>query len=154
MRDRRFVAKHRGGPLKKEQHIQLMLWACICAEHVLPLIGDSVDERLVHAIDIGKAWAAGKASVGDARKAAVDAHRVARETKDPIAVLVARAVGHAVASAHMADHSLGPAYYALKAVKAAGKSVEVERKWQDEQLPPEIKELVRSARESNKFQKI
>ncbi len=42
----------------------------------------------------------------------------------------------------MADHSLGAALYALKAVKIAGKSVDVERKWQTEQLPSEIKELI------------
>jgi Imm-5 like putative immunity protein len=46
----------------------------------------------------------------------------------------------------MADHSLGSALYALKAVKNAGKSVEAERKWQNDQLPPEIKELVLTSR--------
>jgi len=37
MRDKRFIAEHRGGPLKKEQHYQLIKWACDCAEHVLCL---------------------------------------------------------------------------------------------------------------------
>ena len=32
-------------------------------------------------------------------------------------IAVARAIGHTVATAHMADHSLGAALYALKAVK-------------------------------------
>ncbi len=45
----------------------------------------------------------------------------------------------------MADHSLGAALYALKAVKNAGKSVDAERKLQNEQLPSEIKELVLTA---------
>ena len=48
----------------------------------------------------------------------------------------------------MADHSLGSAWYALKAVQSAGRSIDEERKWQDGQLPSEIKELVLSARES------
>jgi len=52
----------------------------------------------------------------------------------------------------MADHSLGAALYALKAVKCAGKPVEAERKWQNEQLPPEILELVRSARNNKENQ--
>ena len=60
-------------------------------------------------------------------------------------IAVARSVGHAVATAHMADHSLGAALYALKAVKHAGKSVDAERKWQNEQLPSEIMELVLTA---------
>jgi hypothetical protein len=150
MRDQRFVAEHRGGPLNKRQHIQLMLWACRCAEHVLPLLGGNVDARLTEALRVARAWADGKATVGDARRASVAAHAAARESADPVAVAVARAVGHAVATAHMADHSLGPARYALKAVKAAGGSVEEERRWQDERLPPEIRELVLSARERKK----
>ncbi len=148
MRDRRFIAKHRGGPLKRQQHIQLMLWGCACAEHVLPLLNGNVDARLLHALDAAKAWAEGRSSVGVARKAAVVCHAVARESVDPTVVAVAHAVGHAVATAHMADHSLGPAWYGLRAVKAAGGSVEAERTWQNEQLPPAIKELVLSARKN------
>jgi len=154
MRDKRFIAEHRGGPLTKEKHYQLMFWACSCAEHVLPLFGDIIDERLTSALAVGRAWTQGKASVGDARKAAVEAHAVARESSNPTAKAVARAVGHAVATAHMADHSLGPAYFALKAVKSAGKSVDAERQWQDKQLPSDIKELVQSARKNPKFIKI
>lgn len=146
MRDRRFVAEHRGGPLKKEQHIQLMQWAIACAEHVLHLFGEETDERLLNALQAAKAWANGKATVGDARKAAVQAIAVANEVTNPAAIAIARAVGHAVATAHMADHSLGPAMYALKALKIAGKPTEGEREWQNRQLPPEIRELALSAR--------
>jgi hypothetical protein len=146
MRDRRFVAEHRGGPLKKEQHHQLIKWAYDCATHVLPYFGKGADDRLLHALEVAELWQQGKASVGDARKASVESHAVAREQSSPAAVAVARAIGQAVATAHMADHSLGGAYYGLKAVKATGGSVEAERKWQNEKLPPEIKELVLSAR--------
>ena len=151
MRDGRFIAEHRGGPLKKEQHYQLIQWACDCSEHVLSLFGDPIDGRLVHALHIAKEWRHGKASVDDARNASVDAHRVARESSDPTAIAVARSVGHAVATAHMADHSLGAAWYALKAVKNAERSIDDERKWQDEQLPLEIKELVLSARKRRRI---
>lgn len=146
MRDKRFIAEHRGGPLKKEQHRQLMRWACDCAGHVLPLFGNEPDERLTTALKVASDWALGNASVGEARKASLGAIAVARESTNPVSVAVARAVGHAVATAHMADHSLGPAWYALKAVKSAGRSTDEERKWQDQQLPPEIRDLVLSAR--------
>ena len=73
---------------------------------------------------------------------------MANESTDATAISVARSVGHAVATAHMADHSLGAAYYALKAIESAGGSVEEERKWQDKQLPSGIKSLVLSARQS------
>jgi hypothetical protein len=146
MRDKRFIAEHRGGTLKKEQHIQLMKWACKCAENVLPLIGEKSDERLNYALLIATEWTKGKATVGDARNASLKAINVANESSNPISIAVARAIGHAVATAHMADHSLGAALYALKAVKNAGKSIDAERKWQNEQLSSEIIELVLTTR--------
>ncbi len=145
MRDNRFVAVHRGGPLKKEQHYQLIKWACDCAEHVLHLFGEKIDERLINALNVAKEWEKEKVTVGEARKASLGAIAVANESSNPTAIAVARSVGHAVATAHMADHSSGAALYALKAVKNAGKSIESERKWQDEQLPSEIMELVLTA---------
>lgn len=145
MRDKRFIAEHRGGLLKKAQHLQLMEWACDVAEHVLPLL-DKTDERLLNALKVARAWYQGEASVGEAKKASLEAHTVARESSNPIAIAVARAIGQAVATAHMADHSLGSAGYALKAMKNAGRSKQEERGWQDEKLPPEIKELVLTER--------
>ena len=72
MRDKRFIAEHRGGPLKKEQHYQLITWACDCAEHVVHLFGETLDERLIHALHVAHEWKSGNASVGDAMKASVD----------------------------------------------------------------------------------
>jgi len=71
---------------------------------------------------------------------------VARESSNPTSIAVARSIGHAVATAHMADHSLGAALYALKAVKSAGNSIDAERNWQNEQLPAEIMDLVLTPR--------
>lgn len=150
MRDIRFVAEHRGGPLKKEQHFHLIKWARECSEHVLTLIGEKIDKRLNNALMIANEWEKGNVSVGDARDASLDAIAVANEYSSPIAIAVARSVGHAVATAHMADHSLRAAEYALKAVKNAGKSIDIERKWQDEQLPTDIVELVLTARTNQK----
>jgi hypothetical protein len=142
MRDNRFVAVHRGGPLTKDRHRQLIRWAGECSEHILSLIDENIDQRLIHGLYVAKEWEKEKATVGEARNASVSAHALARESSNPIIIAVARSIGHAVATAHMADHSLGAALYALKAVKNAGKSVDAERKWQNEQLPSEIKELV------------
>jgi hypothetical protein len=120
----------------------------------LPLFGEKIDERLTNALEVASEWKEGKASMVDARKASVEAHDVARESSNTTAIMVARSVGHAVATAHMADHCLGAAWYSLKAVKSAGGSIEAERRWQNEQLPPEIKELVLTAREADRFKKI
>jgi hypothetical protein len=145
MRDKRFVAVHRGGYLTKDNHRGLMRWARECSEHVLPLIDEKIDKRLIHALNVAKEWENDNVSTGDAMKASLDAHAAARESSNPISIAVARSIGQAVATAHMADHSLGAALYALKAVKHAGKSINEEREWQIkqlQQLPLEIVELV------------
>jgi len=56
MRDNRFVAVHRGGPLTKDHHHQLIRWARECSEHVLSLIDENIDQRLIHALYVAKEW--------------------------------------------------------------------------------------------------
>jgi len=146
MRDKRFVAVHRGGLLTKENHRKLIRWARECSEHVLFLIEGNIDTRLIWALQVAKEWESEHATVGDARKASVGAHATARASYNPVSMAVARSVGHAVATAHMSDHSPGAALYALLAVKIAGKSVDEERVWQIVQLQsgfsPEATEIV------------
>ena len=151
MRDNRFVAEHRGGPLIKKRNKQLILWACKCVENVLPLITNNVDERLINSIKIAKEWTKNNAPVGYARNAAFAAIAFANELTNPIDIAVARSAGHAVATAQMADHSLRAAQYALKAIKLADKSIDSERKFQNRNLPIEIAELVLSARANEKI---
>ena len=101
MRNKRFIAVHRGGLLKKEHHRQLIIWACKCCEHVLPLCTETVDERLINALLIAKEWAVGNAKTGDAMKASVSSHAAAREAADPVSIAVARSIGQAVATCPM-----------------------------------------------------
>lgn len=152
-RDRRFVAMHRGGPLDPTRHRLLAAWAADCAERVLPLYvrRHPDDPRPARAIEGARAWARREITVGAARAAAVQAHAAAREAADEAAGAAARAAGHAVATAHMADHALGPVYYGIKAVKAAFSDadsdarVKAEHEWQRTRLPEEVRELVSSA---------
>jgi hypothetical protein len=92
MRDKRFIAEHRGGPLIKDQHKQLILWAFKCVENILPLITNKVDERLTNAIKTSKEWTKDNASVGDARNASLEAIAVVNELTNPIEIAVARSV--------------------------------------------------------------
>jgi len=145
MRDRRLVALHRGGTLKPATHRLLAAWAADCAERVLPLFQDqSSDRRPYEAIEKARAWARGEITVGAAQKAAVAAHAAARAVKNEAAIAAARAAGHAVATAHMADHCLGPCIYGVKAVVAAGGSGELELRWQLQQLPQRLRALIAS----------
>ena len=129
-----FIAAHRGGPLTKDQHRKLMWWARECSAHVLPLISGNIDSRLVYALQVAKDWESGLVPTGKAMKASLGAHAAAREASNPVSIAVARSIGQGVATAHMADHSVGAALYAMKAVKHAGKSIDEEREWQYKQL--------------------
>jgi len=154
-RDRRLVAVHRGGLLDEEKHRLLARWAADCAEHVLPLFTARYpgDDRPRRAIETARAWSRGEVTVGTAREAAVAAHRAARDVSDPVAREVARAAGHAVATAHMADHELGAAAYAIRAIRLAAPASEAieqgarECRWQRKQLPDAVRELVLSDQE-------
>ena len=148
-RDARFVTIRRGGTLDDATHHLLALWAADCAERVLAVFerdrpGD-IRPRL--AIEQARSWANGEITMTQAREAAYAAHAAAREATGA-AREAARAAGHAVATAHMADHELGAAAYAIRAIRAdtteemreeAGRA---ECLWQRDRLPAEIRELV------------
>jgi hypothetical protein len=147
MRDKRFIAEHRGGLLRLREHRLLAKWAADCAEHVLfAFWKNTKDRRPFKAVEQARAWSNGQIPTEDAMKAAVTAHAAARACKDAAAKAAARAAGHAVATAHMADHCFGVGY-ALRAVELAGMDVEKERQWQERRLPKTIRDLVRAGRD-------
>jgi hypothetical protein len=151
-----FIAEHRGGSLTKDNHRKLIKWAIECSEHVLFLIEMEIDIRLLYALDVAKKWENGSIPTGVAIKAALGAHAVARQVENPIYIALARSIGQTVATTHMADHSLGGAFYALKAIKLAKKDVENERDWQTKklgELPSEIIEIVQAMWIKKEFEK-
>ena len=149
-RDQRFKAVHRGGPLTLDDHRQLANWAADCAEHVLHLFTNEnhKDDRPSTAITLARAWTRDGTTVGDARNAAFAAHDAARDANSDAATFAARAAGHAVATAHMADHEINAAAYAIKAVISSVDEKDAdanEYDWQRQHLPDQIQELVGSA---------
>jgi hypothetical protein len=148
-RDPRFVTVRRGGLLDGASHIQLAVWAADCAERVLPLFETARpdDTRPRAAIAQARAWARGDITMTQAREAAYAAHDAAKSASGA-AREAARAAGHAVATAHMADHELGAAAYAIRAARAAAPegagvdAVRAEREWQRAILPGQIRALV------------
>lgn len=146
-RNPRLVRIQRGGTLNDEIHQSLALWAAKCAERVLPLFEEQRPDapRPAEAIEAARTWARGDITMMQAREFAYAAHAAAREA-DGAAREAARAAGHAVATAHMADHELGGAFYALRAIGDAypdsPEKITEEREWQRKALTPDIQELV------------
>jgi hypothetical protein len=145
------VTVRRGGTLEDPQHRLLAAWAADCAEHVLDHFCSQYpdDDRPRRAIEQARAWSRGEISMTQAREAAYAAHDAAKVALGA-AREAARAAGHAVATAHMADHELGAAAYAIRAVRAASpidtrdEAGWIECQWQRERLPETIRALVLS----------
>lgn len=149
VRDPRLVTVRRGGSLTDADHHLLALWAASCAEHVLPLF-ESVrpqDRRPREAIEAAHAWVRGDLGMMQARAAGGHAMGAARDLRGA-ARHAAYAAGQAAAVAHVAAHDLGAAAYAIKAARAAAPDGEgdaagrAECRWQRDQLPEEVRELV------------
>jgi len=125
-----------------------MKWARYCFGRVLAYYGKELDESLKIAIKVAIDWQNGECSTGDAIKASRRVHAFAKAVDEPVAYAVARAVGQGVATAHMADHCMGAALYAQKAVQLAGESVEKEKKLQVKELadlPDDLAKLIKEA---------
>ncbi len=149
VRDPRLVTIRRGGTLTDDDHRLLALWAATCAEHVLPLFETArpEDPRPRRAIDQIRAWVRGETTMMESRAAGGHAMGAARDLRGP-ARHAAYAAGQAGAVAHVAAHDLGAAAYAIKAVRAAAPAAEAESagrlecRWQREQLPEPVRDLV------------
>ena len=149
VRDPRFTTLRRGGTLTDTDHHLLALWAASCAHHVLHLF-ESVrpdDPRPREAIEHVRAWVRGEVSMMRARAAGGHAMGAARDLRGA-ARYAAYAAGQAGVVAHVAAHELGAAAYAIKAVRAVAPQGQsdalgrLECRWQRDQLPEAIRELV------------
>jgi hypothetical protein len=148
VRDPRLVTIRRGGTLTDEDHHALALWAAECAEHVLPLFEDvrTDDARPRKAIAAARAWTRGELPMMQTRALGGHAMGAARDlTGAPR--FAAYAAGQAAVVAHVAEHDLGAAAYAIKAAMAAAPRREeaarrAECRWQRERLPATVRELV------------
>jgi hypothetical protein len=149
LRDPRFVTIRRGGVLTESDHRLLALWAASCAEHVLPLF-ESVrpdDPRPRLAIENARAWVCGEIGMQVSRTSAGKANTAARDLSGAPR-WAAYAAAQAACVAHVAAHDLGAAAYAIKAARAAAPKGEAESagrlecRWQRDQLPEEIRDLV------------
>ena len=147
VRDPRLVTIRRGGLLSDTDHRLLALWAAHCAEHVLHLFEaeEPSDPRPRNAIDAARAWASGEMTMMDARARGGHAMGAARPLRGA-ARFAAYAAGQAACVAHVPEHDLGAAAYAIKAVEAGQPSQvdarRLERDWQRDQLHGQIRALV------------
>ena len=149
VRDPRLVTVRRGGTLTDEDHRLLATWAADCAEHVLALFERERpdDLRPRQAIEHIRAWVRGEAKMMETRASGGHAMGAARPLEGP-ARNAAYAAGQAACVAHVAEHDLGAAAYAIKSVRCAAPDDEQDEagrrecRWQREHLPAAVRGLV------------
>ena len=148
-RDPRFITVRRGGALQDADHHLLAIWAADCAQHMLHLFEEMQpnDDRPRRAIELARAWARGEIMMSQARAAGGAANAAARNLRGaarhgsilcrPSRVRRTRRCARARWAA-----------YAIKAARAAAPEGEGESagrrecRWQRDQLPEAIRELV------------
>lgn len=118
-----FILERRGGPLTKEEHLSLMKWALLVIEHGNKTLKLKISKEL----EIAYSWKEEKASVKDCMDASRRVHKAARDIEDDFLRCYTRAVGQSIATAHMADHSMGASLYIQKCFKMKGLDIEKER---------------------------
>ena len=91
-------------------------FAISSARDILKLIDQPFDDEIRKALRINDKWQNGEASISEVRKEDFSIHGLAKESDDPIIVAALRTVGHAIASAHMKEHALVAADYAIRVV--------------------------------------
>jgi hypothetical protein len=147
IRDPRLVTIRRGGSLTDADHRHLALWAALCADHVLHLFEDeqASDPRPRDAIGAAHRWARGDMNTMDARARGGHAMGAARPLQGA-ARYAAYSAGQAACVGHVAEHDLGAAGYAIRAVRAASpdnpNAGRIERDWQRGQLDGQVRALV------------
>jgi hypothetical protein len=149
VRDPRLITVRRGGTLTDADHRLLALWAAACAEHVLPLFERAVrdDDRARQAIEAVRSWVRGELPMMRTRALGGHAMGAARPLRGGPR-FAAYAAGQAACVAHVPEHDLGAAAYAIKAAQAAVPPAESEQarrrecRWQRARLPPQVLDLV------------
>ncbi len=147
--DPRFVTIRRGGTSRIR-----ITGSWLCGRHRVRSTSLASSSRLSprthgpgQAIGHARAWVRGEVTMTQARTAAGHAMAAARDLRGA-ARHAAYAAGQAGAVAHVAAHELGAAAYAIKAARAGapeGKGEgagRLECRWQRDQLPEAIRELV------------
>lgn len=126
--------------VRKTDHKTLAIWAIDCVERVIQYFEEKYpeDNRPRKAVDALQEWInTGVFKMKYIRKAALLSHAAARKAgENTAACSVARAAGHAAAAAHVSNHSISAANYALQTIHRVTNSsdsnvaVAKERDWQ------------------------
>jgi len=104
--------------IEMQKHRTLVMWAFDCAKVPLALFEAKYPGELRprKAMELCEAWARGTIKMPEAKRAILDAHKVAKEIDDKVYIALVHAIGHACATVHVETHALGLVFYELTAI--------------------------------------
>ncbi|MDE6661354.1 MAG: hypothetical protein K2J93_05995 [Anaeroplasmataceae bacterium] len=120
--------------------VVLAKWSLKLAKHIIHIANFDTNRypEIQEGFEMNELWQIGKARMHDVRQIGFKIHRLAREQSDELSKTIFRVIGHAIASAHMKEHSLVASDYAIKVVNLLYMNnldkVKEERIWQLDKL--------------------
>lgn len=109
-------------PLRKQiasqHHIVIVAWCLDSLQFVATALRQrwGEDERIDQVLNICQQWAKGKVKMPEAKAAILAVHGIAKETKDPLIIAWAHAIGQGCGSIHTETHAIGMVTYDLTAI--------------------------------------
>ena len=104
--------------IEQQKHRTLVMWALYCAKAPLTQFENKypLELRPRKALKLCEDWSRGKIKMPAAKRAILDAHKVALEIDDNVYGALCHAIGHAGATVHVKTHALGLVFYELTAI--------------------------------------
>ncbi len=104
--------------IEQQKHRTLVMWALYCAKAPLTQFENKypLELRPRKALKLCEDWSRGKIKMPAAKRAILDAHKVALEIDDNVYGALCHAIGHAGATVHVKTHALGLPFYELTAI--------------------------------------
>lgn len=104
-----------------KSHAQISEYGLRLGRHILAITNTEPCGEVKECFDVIKKWQNGETGKGfakfqEARQAAFRLHRLAREERDPVKVLVLRVMGQIAATPHVKRHALIASDYAVKLI--------------------------------------
>lgn len=104
--------------IAQQNHIVIVAWCLDCLQSIAASLTEKwgEDARISNVLSLSQQWARGEIKMPKAKAAILAVHAIAKETKDPIVIAYAHAIGQGCGSIHTEAHAIGMVTYDLTAM--------------------------------------
>ena len=104
--------------IAQQNHIVIVAWCLDCLQSIAASLTEKwgEDARISNVLSLSQQWARGEIKMPKAKAAILAVHAIAKETKDPIVIAYAHAIGQGCGSIHTEARAIGMVTYDLTAM--------------------------------------